>query len=261
MVTDTPVAPVADGAQPADQPTLTSVLAANADEIGDDVEQLELDQIEAAERGKVLAFADRLLRRLAEDEAQITAVAAAAKAEVELITARWEATARSIQKRASWKRFVLEGLARILFPDAKVKSKSINLPYGTLGRRDFQPVPKLVDEEAAVARCLEVNSLELVRMQLTMTAQDFEDFLVSVIQRYQKQSSKLTMTQVARKEIDALVEQEKGRGGRMLKLSLLWGELKKQPAVALWAADRGGRGGGVTIEEQAPDFYAKLTEG
>lgn len=232
---------------------------------GDESEETTLELFEVApsdavladvERPRLLTLADRLLKHLATDESEIGDITAAAKAEVALITGRYEALAQKASKRAAWKRFALEQLAALLFPDAKAKSKSINLPYGTIGRRDFKPAPELEDEQVAVGACIGLHP-DLVKVIITTSYEELEDWLVSAFKRIELdgEEGSQTLTQSVRDEIDNLIGQSDRGEGLEVALALRWGELKKLPSTT------GLPPAGVRVTEPRTLFFAEVTEG
>lgn len=223
--------------------------------------------IRHAERAKLLTMGDRLLKHLAGDEGEIDELTAAAKKEVELVTTRYQAVIAQASKRAAWKRFALEQLAAILFPDADAKKKSINLPYGTLGRRDFKGAPELVDEVAAVQRARE-TARQHVKVVWKGSLEELEDRLVTCFQKVERDSetvryingSPATVTTSVREFIDQLIEVGlEGESGFTVKLELAWGALKKEPAVALFALERDGHPGGVKMAGPRTEYFAEVT--
>jgi hypothetical protein len=260
--TDLPDTVATDSAEP----TLASVMRDNADEVVEELDGLDIETVESAERPKLMAFADRMLKRLAADEAEVTEVTAAMKAEVLRVTQGYEALAQKASKRASWKRFILERVAMILFPDAKAKSKSINLPYGSLGRKDYKAAPELVDENLAIARALVLNSRGLVKLTISTTVEDLEDFLINAFRHVEGQKDKATLTATVRNFVDGLlVEAQTSEAPQLqplvVKPSLKWGDLKKQESVSLWTQERDGFSGGVRMADPRTTFNCEVTEG
>lgn len=252
------------------EPTAEDVLAQNRDELEPEELAILGDwTMEGAEKSRLLAFADRLGRRLAEDDYQITALTDAAKREVTAITQHYEREIAKPKKRADWKRFVLEGIARLLFPDANAKPKSVNLPYVTLGRKDRAPAPDLVDESAAVIDCITKHP-DLVVVTLKLSHQELEDRLVTFAKKVDKDSKAMkTVTASAQEFIQQLIELGlEGESGIKTTLALKWGDLKKLPSTKALAeldtkglsAERKGVAG-VTIDAGETTFYASLTEG
>lgn len=240
---------------PPNPATLGSVLAENIEEVSDDLEALGvgiLDELPSAERSKLLAFGDRLLRRLAADEAEVTDITAAAKAEVQLVTLRYQALAQKVTKRATWKRWCLEQLAAILFPDAAAKSKSINLPYGTLGRKDYKPAPELVDAEAATTFCM-THAPSFVDATIEAPRSVLYQWLINLL--VGSGVSPAVATERVNEFLAALAKGDELAGeAPALTQKLRWGAVKKQAAQGVEIA-------GVQLSEPRTVFYADVTAG
>lgn len=250
--------------------TLSSVLATNIEEVAEDLEGLDvgtLDELPNAERAKLIALSDRLLKRLAADESEIDELTAAAKKEVELVTTRYQAVITQASKRSAWKQFALQQLAAILFPEVDAKKKSINLPYGTIGRRDFKATPELVDDIAAVQRARE-TARQHVKLVWKGSLEELEDRLVTCFKKVERDheqgryidGSPATVTTSVKEFIDQMIEVGlEGESGFTVKLELAWGALKKEAAVALFALERDGKPGGVKMAGPRTEYFAAVT--
>lgn len=242
--------------------TAGAVIAENFDEIGADYVDLGLTDgpdgpFASAEKSKLLAFADRLLKYLAGDESDLADINAALKAEVQLVATRYGAVAARVQKRANWKRFLLDQMARLLLNDPDAKTKSINLPYGTLSRKDFKQTYKLVDGDAAVALA-KTMSRDKVKLTIESDLQTFETQLVNLVKEIE---AKGVINGSIRDFIDRMVAGEAGISTATLELK--WGAVKKEPAVALYAQPTAEhpQGQGVELVPARTEFGVQVTEG
>lgn len=220
-------------------PTLASVIAENYGELEDDLEVIGGADGIGADRSKDIVFADRLFKRLAEAEAHVVTLDEARRLEIEHITTRYAASIQTGTKRIGYLRFLLEGIARMLFPDAKAKSKSLNLPYGTLGRKDFKRAPELVDEDTAVAYAMVLDRSK-VKVTITCSLEELEDRLATLVKRAEKGNG--TITEAVRKWLDDLFAPPAAAlmadTTLKAKRELNWGALKKEPAVDLYTMAR-----------------------
>lgn len=245
----------------ATEQSLGSVIAENAEELADDLSVLDSGTIggtvDTANRSKLMAFADRLLKRLAGDEGETDDITAAAKAEVALVTSRYQALAQKVSKRAAWKRFCLERLTALLFPDGDAKTKSINLPYGTLSRKDYKPTFKLVDEAAAIVLA-QTMARDKVQLTIESDLEAFENQLINVVREIEAKGS---INGAIRAFIDRMVNCEAGT--TTAALALKWGAVKKEPAVALYAQPTVAHpaGQGVEAVPARTVFSVEITEG
>lgn len=234
-------------------PTLAGVIAENFEELEGDLEVLGADTMPGADRAKDIAFADRMLKRLAEAEAHVSQLQAAMKQEVDHITRKYQAAIAGASKRVSWIRFVLENIAKILFPDAKAKTKSLNLPYGTLGRKDFKGAPTLVDEKLALEAC-RLDHPDRVKATIEAPLSVMRQYLINLVTAARANDGRTAEQLVA----GFLVELEAGdplEGAvGALSLELMWGSLKKHVAS-------GGAVAGVELTQDSTAYTVAVTEG
>ncbi len=112
--------------------------------------------------------ADRILYRLAQDEAELDEAKAACELEVALVRANYARNADVIERRAWWRRNALESIAQALFANEEDRTrggrKSVQLTHGTIGRKDYKPAPELVDETAALAACRSAGYVDAIRV-------------------------------------------------------------------------------------------------
>lgn len=242
--------------------TLREILRASLDEdTAEDVKGLGIDlettagdaqEIVTEDRAQLLALADRLLRRLAADEAHVDEITAAAKKEVALLTERYARAAKPAQRAATWKRQALEQLARILFPDPKAKPKSVNLPYGSLGRKDYAGAPELMDEGQALSYCV-LHHPDRIQSTLSAPLNVLRQYLTNIVA-----TARLTETD-PRDIVDALLA-ELATGDNLTGVAaplahvLAWGSAKKLVAQGVTID-------GVVVSAPRTVFFSEITGG
>lgn len=271
MSTSATPAPSADSSITAERgsATLREILKDNLDDdtladtkaLGIDLETTagDTEEIVTEDRAQLLAFADRLLARLAADDAGVDEITAAAKKEVQLISERYAHAAKPIQRAATWKRQALEQLARILFPSADAKRKSINLPFGTLGRKDYAPTPQLMDESKAIQLARRTDKTK-VSLAIHLTLAELEARLLAFAHVLDQEP--MTLNEAAATFAAQLIDLDGSEGKVKVTMDLAWGAVKKEPAVALYAVKsvEHPEGHGVVMAPARTVFYSELTE-
>lgn len=186
--------------------------------------------------------ADRILRRLAEDDAEQATLTEAAEVEVALVRANLARQLQIVDRRRWWRENAVRAIAVRLLPDHVVAQrgakKSVNLTYGTLARKDYRGAPALKDEAEALASVRSEGKFDKIKVTLSTTLGDITKRLADWVDDHfnrgasaatpdgEAEAQRTKLEQTIREFVDDLTEGEDSIGEQ----ALAWGELKKELA-------------------------------